>query len=59
MAHLDTHHQTTSGLQLSMQWHDRARGHGIVRKEVLPGQEWSLAGLQYPCKKARQCSEAY
>ena len=30
-----------------------------LSKEVLPGQEWSLTGLQYPCKKARQCSEAY
>ena len=42
MAHLDTYHQTTSGfkLQRSMQWHDRARGHGIVQGGIArPGME--------------------
>lgn len=40
MAHSDTHHQTTSGLQRSMQWHDRARGHGIVQGGIArPGME--------------------
>ena len=46
MAHLDTHHQTTSGLQRSMQWHDRARGHGIVQGGIArPGMEPDRAAI--------------
>ena len=46
MAHLDIHHQTTSGLQRSMQWHDRARGHGIVQGGIArPGMEPDRAAI--------------